>query len=610
MQMMALGLVILAAHLGGKVCHKLRMSEVTGQLVGGAMVGPFALHLLHLLPSGDNSYDLALESFHFFVFVFLGMVAFGIGEELHLSRLRQVGRAAVVICLIHVLITWVGITSLFYFGTRLEIISSFSAMPLWEAMLIGSIGTASAPAVTFVLMNQLSVEGRLRQMVGGIVVMADVMEVLLFSFFVQMAMREVRPEKFSAESSFLRPMLQETIFALLVGVAIYLALRLLVRRHAAHFEEEITVHHEQEKLFLHRILAEHPSPSAEILLIVMGTVSLGCGFAYSQHWPFLIAAILAGFMVANLHSHAIFDSLKIDNISPVMNLGFFALIGANISFAGLQWDTALMALMYVAMRFTGKYCGTKLGCRLMKEDPKISACLPSLMLPQAGVAAVEAVYVSDILQKPEISAIILPAIVFFEICGVYMVDRSLRLWRSWVADEEKALREVSTHSGIADAARLLHCFLGEAFVIHDCRGRTKSEVIEYLVDHARKKTDQHIDRSQALQVIGEREKLSPTGFGNNIAIPHCRLMGLGKPVLVLARHETGVVFGGVDEEPCHLILLILSAARNPGEHLKLLASTAHVLGNEEVRKRLLACTNSAQMSDLIGTLAREGNTGV
>jgi len=42
-QMIALGLLLLAAHLGGKLCHRLNLSDVTGQLVAGAMVGAMLL---------------------------------------------------------------------------------------------------------------------------------------------------------------------------------------------------------------------------------------------------------------------------------------------------------------------------------------------------------------------------------------------------------------------------------------------------------------------------------------------------------------------------------------------------------------------------------------
>ena len=63
---------------------------------------------------------------------------------------------------------------------------------------------------------------------------------------------------------------------------------------------------------------------------------------------------------------------------------------------------------------------------------------------------------------------------------------------------------------------------------------------------------------QALQVLGEREQLAPTGLGNGIAVPHCRLRGLDNPVLFFGRHEKGVAFGGLDDAPCTLIFLMLT----------------------------------------------------
>ena len=98
-----------------------------------------------------------------------------------------------------------------------------------------------------------------------------------------------------------------------------------------------------------------------------------------------------------------------------------------------------------------------------------------------------------------------------------------------------------------------------------------------MVDYARLATDQHVDRTQALQVLGEREKLAPTGFGNGVAIPHCRLMGIDRSILFFGKHKTGIDFGGVDNAPSDLFLLMLTCARNPGEHLKLLSSAAPFL---------------------------------
>lgn len=599
-EMIALGAIILAAHLGGKLCRRLRLSEVTGQLVGGALVGPFALHWAGVLGPDNRIYDEAMNAFHFFVFVFLGMVAFGIGEELHISRIRRVGLSALGITVVQAFFTCAFITGGFLL---------FTDTSLLQAFLLGSIGIASAPAVTFVLMNQLRVEGRLRHVLGGVVVLADLVGVLVFSVVVQIANK-------SASSggdgdvggwSVTTAVLTELAIAFALGAAIYGLLALLVRRQAVALENEVEEDAKRratDVAFLHRVLAEHPSPSAEILLVVMGGVSLGTGIAYYYHMPFLVTAIVAGFLVANLHSHAIFDSLKIDNITAVFNLGFFALVGASISLdveAGAMW----LAGLYIITRLTGAMFGTWLGCRMVGEERKITACLPTLLLPQAGVGAVEAVYASTVLGKPEIAAIVLPAIVFFEVVGVYVVDKTLRRWRSWVADEENVLKQAGAQarSGAGEAASRLLAYLGPDSVCVQFEAANKHETIDRLVDVARASSDQHIDRAQAVQVLSERERLSPTGFGHGIAIPHCRLMGLERPVLVLARHSEGVVFGGVDDNPCHLILLILSSARDPSEHLRLLAAAGHLFGNDATREALQAAESTDELLRVIRTVA-------
>jgi len=585
MQMTALGLLILAAHLGGRICRRLRLSEVTGQLIGGALVGPYLLELEGVL--GPNSaYAQALEAFHFFVFVFLGLVAFGIGEELHFSRLRKVGRSALIICVVHVGLTWGLMSAGFFLIPRLGLLST-PPLPLWAALLIGAIGVASAPAVAFVLMNQLRIEGRLRHVLGSVMVLTDLFGILLFSLLMQVGRRAGSGDLGDLKSLIL-PMVVETGCAVLLGLGIFIILRILVRRKAAVSDHESPLAQAPETDFLHRILAEHPSPSAEILLVILGTVSLGCGAAYLHHWPFLITAIVAGFMAANFHSHALFASLKIDNITPVMNLGFFALIGAKISLKSLTEDGVWLAAIYIVLRLVGKLVGVSVGCRLTGEERKISACLPRLLLPQAGVAAVEAVYVSEALGKPEIGAIVLPAIVVFEVTGVFLVDRGLRRWRSWVADEERAIQEAPKRTGPAEAAERLLQHLTPARVQLACEGADKTQVIARLVDRAIANSDQHIDRDQALQVLAERERLAPTGFGHGIAMPHCRLMGLDRPVLVMARHAAGVEFGGVDTLPCHLILLLPTPARDPSEHLRLISAAAHVLGKDAIRERLRA----------------------
>ncbi|RKX44293.1 MAG: hypothetical protein DRP64_06810 [Verrucomicrobia bacterium] len=459
--------------------------------------------------------------------------------------------------------------------------------------------------MTFVLMNQLNVEGRLRHLLGNMVVLDDLIEVIIFSLLIQFSIRQAHPE--AAGGGAVLTVGKEVLLALAVGGCIYLFLRTFVRKRALSLAQDEGDHtHRRDEAFLQRILAEHPSPSVEILLIVLAAVSLGTGLAYHFHWPFLITAMFAGFLVANFHSQAIFDSLKLDNIAPALNLAFFALIGANISMADLNLNILGLVGLYIVSRLFGKLVGTWLGCRLMHEEKSITTYLPTLMLPQAGVAAVEAVYAAAILGKPEIAAIILPAIVFFEVVGVFMVDRGLRTWLDTVRANAEAVRQERMHSRRSEAVHMLMAHLPVECIKLGLAGSTKKEVIEELVDHACKVSEEHIDRVQALQVLGERERLAPTGLGNGIAVPHCRLRGIDNPVLILGRHDKGVAFGGLDDEPCTLVFLMMTCVRDPGQHLRLLAALSQILNAAEVRAQFIEAQTP---EDIIAILMRQASQG-
>jgi mannitol/fructose-specific phosphotransferase system IIA component (Ntr-type) len=230
------------------------------------------------------------------------------------------------------------------------------------------------------------------------------------------------------------------------------------------------------------------------------------------------------------------------------------------------------------------------------------------MLPQAGVAAVEAVYAAAILGRPEIAAIILPAIVFFEVVGVFMVDRGLRAWLDAIRANEAAIRKERMHSRRSEAVHMLMAHLPIECIKLNLSGTTKKEVIEELVDHACHVSEEHIDRVQALQVLGEREQLAPTALGNGIAVPHCRLRGIDNPVLFLGRHDKGVPFGGLDDEPCTLIFLMMTCARDPGQHLRLLAALSQILNSAEVRKRFIEAQSPEEIINILTELSSQARS--
>ena len=581
-QMLAFGALMLGAHLVGKLFGKLSLPEPAGQLLGGMLAGPWFLSTIGIIADGPTIYSGAIDGFTFFVSVFIAVVAFSIGEELHVDRLKTVGRSALVISATQATFTLCFITLGLHF---------IASRPWIESLLIGAIGIATAPAMTFVLLNKLKIEGRLRNILGSVEVVCDIIGVIIFSMLVQIA-RGVGQGQVTFQL-LAGSLLRDLFMAHLVGVGIFIVLWILVRRRAGSAPQHPQFSVEQNGL-LSRVLAEHPSPSARIFCVVVGTVSIGAGISYTFHLPFLVTASFAGFLVANLHSRAIFDSLKISNIAALFNLAFFAIVGSTVRFDSFDRSIGLAIAVYVIARALGKVLGTRLGCRLVGEDRKIESCLPYLVFPQAGVAAVEAAYAGAILGEPMIPAILLPAIVIFEIGGTIMSGVILKKWRSWVSGEETALRAAKQQKPReSDASRnLLISSLREECVLLDLEGDSKEDVIKALVDHARSLPGGGgIHEEEALQLISEREKLFATGMGNGIAIPHCRLLGIEDPIVVWSRHREGIVFGGIDNTPCHLIILILSNVSDPNAHMKLLSATARILGSSDNRQMLRDADN-------------------
>ncbi|HEY1606162.1 MAG TPA: PTS sugar transporter subunit IIA [Allosphingosinicella sp.] len=98
--------------------------------------------------------------------------------------------------------------------------------------------------------------------------------------------------------------------------------------------------------------------------------------------------------------------------------------------------------------------------------------------------------------------------------------------------------------------------------------------------------------------LGEREKAGSTGFGGGVAIPHCKIDGLDRPVGYFARLATPVDFQSVDGLPVDLVFTILSPPDAGAEHLKALAGVSRALRD----RNLIAKLRGARSRDAIFAL--------
>ncbi|MCW2294230.1 PTS system nitrogen regulatory IIA component [Pseudomonas sp. BIGb0408] len=104
-----------------------------------------------------------------------------------------------------------------------------------------------------------------------------------------------------------------------------------------------------------------------------------------------------------------------------------------------------------------------------------------------------------------------------------------------------------------------------------------------------------LDGQTIYESLIAREKLGSTGFGNGIAIPHCRLPGCSSPISALLKLDAAVDFDAIDGAPVDLLFVLLVPEAATDEHLELLRQIASMFDREDVRERLRQAQDSQSL---------------
>ena len=108
-----------------------------------------------------------------------------------------------------------------------------------------------------------------------------------------------------------------------------------------------------------------------------------------------------------------------------------------------------------------------------------------------------------------------------------------------------------------------------------------------------------LDSQDIFESLVAREKLGSTGFGNGIAIPHCRLQGCAAPVSAVLRLDAAVDFDAIDGAPVDLLFVLLVPEAATDEHLELLRQIASMLDRSDVRDRLRHAQDSENLYQVV-----------
>ena len=129
-------------------------------------------------------------------------------------------------------------------------------------------------------------------------------------------------------------------------------------------------------------------------------------------------------------------------------------------------------------------------------------------------------------------------------------------------------------------------------------GGSKKRVLEQIANLIGKEVPE-LETQQVFESLVAREKLGSTGFGNGIAIPHCRLKGCASPVSALLHLDAPIDFDSIDGAPVDLLFVLLVPEAATDAHLELLRQIASMLDRKDVRDRLRAADSSTALYQVV-----------
>lgn len=115
-----------------------------------------------------------------------------------------------------------------------------------------------------------------------------------------------------------------------------------------------------------------------------------------------------------------------------------------------------------------------------------------------------------------------------------------------------------------------------------------------------------LEARATFEAVLMRERLSGTGMGEGVAIPHAQISGLEQPLGVFARLDPPQDFEAMDGRPADLVFLLLTPAERGGDHLKALARVSRFLRRADMREKLRGARGAVELQALLASPMRNG----
>lgn len=378
---LSLSIMLFFGFLATRITKKLHLPNVTGYILAGVLIGPCVLNLIP---------ERIIENMGFVTDIALAYIAFGVGKYFKLSQLQKNGSKVIFITIFEALIAAAAITVVMVCVFHLS-------LPF--ALLLGAIGSATAPASTIMTIRQYQAKGGFVNTILQVVALDDAVALTAFSICAAIVQAMEGGGKIQATVIVL-PLIYNLI-ALVAGAAAGWALG--------------------------RLISENRS-SEHRLVLVSGMLLAITGLCTALGISPLLACMLMGAVYINLTGNKkVFK--QVNAFTPPINLLFFVLSGIRLDVGALA-TAGVIGVVYFLVRIGGKYLGAWFGSKVTRAPAEVRRYLGLALVPQAGVSIGLALIAERMLPAESgalLSTIILSSGILYEMVGPACAKLSLFL---------------------------------------------------------------------------------------------------------------------------------------------------------------------------------------
>ena len=402
--LLSVSIALLAGLLMTRLFKPLKLPAVTAYLIAGVLVGPYCLGALGINGLGFASSE-AVHGLGMISDVALGFIAFSIGSEFRTSELKKTGMQALVIGIFQALVATLFVDVALY----IVHIMMPDKLTTSQAITLGAIATATAPAATLMVVRQYKAKGALTSLLLPIVALDDAVGLIVFAVSFGIA-KALIAGSVDMISLFVNPIL-EIVCSLGLGAIMGWILTQL------------------EKLFNSNTNRLNLTIGMVLITASLSMLDFHIG-ALHISFSSLLTCMMLGTIFCNICplSEDLMDASD-KWTSPLFAL-FFVVSGAELElnvFADMA--IVIIGMVYIIFRSLGKYFGTFASAKVTKCSPEICKYLGITLLPQAGVAlgmcAIAAASPEMGAQGALIRNITLFAVLIYELVGPLFTKMAL-----------------------------------------------------------------------------------------------------------------------------------------------------------------------------------------